>query len=255
VLESSLRGLDLARLSGWHAARVLGGAPYILVVGDVADPDAAAARIAALLAGALHEPHGFETRTPHWPAGPLQRVAQRERAQTAFVLAFPGPPRNHADVYALQVMAAAVGGLGGRLFEELRSRRSLAYSVSAGPIARWLGGAFIAYIGTSPVREDEARTALLHELMRLGEELLPEADIVRAQRYLIGTWQIGQQTHARQLSDLAQALLLGEGLAELREFEPRIRAVTAERIRAAAACWLAPDRLIEGIVRGTGGGR
>jgi zinc protease len=255
ALEASLRGLDVARLSGWHAARVLGGAPYVLVVGDVADPNAAAARIAELLASALHEPHGFEARPPHWPPVPLQRLEQRERAQTAFVLAFPGPPRNHPDVHTLQVMAAAIGGLGGRLFEELRSRRSLAYTVTAAPIARWLGGAFLAYIGTSPEREDEARSALELELMRLGEELLPEADILRAQRYLIGTWQIGQQTHARQLSDLAQALLLGEGLAELREYEQRIRAVTAERIRAAAARWLVPDRQIEGIVRGTGGGR
>jgi zinc protease len=254
-LEDSLRGLDLGRLSGWHAARVLGGAPYVLVVGDVADPDAAAARIAALLSAALHEPHGFETRTPHWPAAPVQRIEHRERAQTAFVLAFPGPPRNHPDVHALQVMAAAVGGLGGRLFEELRSRRSLAYTVTAAPVARWLGGAFIAYIGTSPEREDEARKALLRELVRLGEEPLPEADIVRAQRYLIGTWQISQQTHGRQLTDLAHALLLGEGLAELREFEHRIRAVTPARIRTAAAQWLTPDRLVEGIVRGTGGGR
>jgi zinc protease len=158
-------------------------------------------------------------------------------------------------VYALQVMAAAVGGLGGRLFEELRSRRSLAYTVTAAPVARWLGGAFLAYIGTSPEREEEAREELLRELMQLGEELLPEADIVRAQRYLIGTWQIGQQTNARQLAELAQALLLGEGIAELREHEERIRAVTGERIRAAAARWLTPDRLVEGIVRGSGGGR
>ena len=255
ALEHALRGLDIARLPGWHAARVLGGSPYVLVVGDIADPDTAAARIAAPLASMLHEPHGFDTRTPQWPAAPTQRIEHRDRAQTALALAFPGPPRNHPDVRALQVMAAAVGGLGGRLFEELRSRRSLAYTVTAGPLARWLGGAFIAYIGTSPEREDEARTMLLRELGRLAREPLPEADILRAQRYLIGTWQIGQQTHARQLSELAQALLLGEGLTELREHEQRIRAVTAEHILAAAARWLVPDRLAEGVVRGSGGGR
>jgi zinc protease len=200
VLEDSLRNLDVARLSGWHAARVLGGAPYILVVGDVEDPDGAASRIAALLASVLHEPHGFDARTAQWRAGPTQSVVERDRAQTAMVLAFPGPPRNHPDLHALQVMSAAVGGLGGRLFEELRSRRSLAYTVTATPAARWLGGAFLAYIGTSPERAGEAREQLLQQLARLAEEPLPESDITRAQRYLIGTWQIGQQTHARQLS-------------------------------------------------------
>ena len=254
-LEESVRRLDVSALPGWHQARVLAGAPYVLVVGDVGDPDSAAARVAAQLETRLHDPLAGETRAPGWPSAPVQRVQHLERAQTAFVLAFPGPPRNHPDVHTLQVMSAAVAGLGGRLFEELRSRRSLAYAVHAAPVARWLGGAFIAYIGTSPEREAEARGALLHELARLGEELLPIDEVQRAQRYLIGVWQIAQQTHARQLTDLAHALLLGEGLAELREFETRIRAVDATRIRDAAARWITPDRLVEGIVRGTGTAR
>jgi zinc protease len=185
----------------------------------------------------------------------VKRVVELDRAQTAFAMVFPGPPRNHEYVHALQVMSAAVAGLGGRLFEELRSRRSLASAVSASPIARWLGGAFVTYIGTSPEREDEARSALLHELGILRDEPLPDADVERAKRYLIGAWQIAQQTHGRQLADLAHALLLGRGLADLREHEQRIRAVDAARIRTAAARWLVEERRVEGIVRGTGGGR
>ena len=43
-----------------------------------------------------------------------------------------------AAIYALHVLANAVGGLGGRFFEELRSKRSLAYTVSLMPVGRWL---------------------------------------------------------------------------------------------------------------------
>jgi predicted Zn-dependent peptidase len=49
--------------------------------------------------------------------------------------------------------------------------------------------------------------------------------------------------------------LLGEGLAELRSFESRIRAVTPEHVRAAAERWLRPEHLVEAVVRGTGGSR
>jgi zinc protease len=192
---------------------------------------------------------------PAWPDRPVSVRADRDRAQTALALGMPGPHRDHDDLYPLRLAGTAVAGRGGRAFEELRSRRSLAYAVSASPIARWLGGAFVTYIGTSPEREDEARSALLHELGLLRDEPLPDADVERAQRYLIGAWQIAQQTHGRQLADLAHALLLGRGLADLREHEQRIRDVDAARIRAAAARWLVDERRVEGIVRGTGGVR
>ena len=53
----------------------------------------------------------------------------------------------------------------------------------------------------------------------------------------------------------AAALILGRGAEELREFEARIRAVTAEAVRDAANRYFDPARLVQGIVRGTGGGR
>jgi zinc protease len=253
-LEAGLRGADVSALAAWHRERVLRGAPHVLVVGDVPEPDRGAAHIAQLLEERLEEPAGMDTAPAGWGT-PVQHAEERDKAQTAIVLAFPGPPRNHDDVYPLQVLSSAIAGLGGRLFEELRSRRSLAYAVSASPMARWLGGAFIAYIGTAPEREDEARVALLEELLRTASEPLPLEEVERAKRYMIGAWQIRQQTHSRQLADLAHALLLGSGLAELREFEARIRAVDPAGIQAAAARWLRPGHVIEAVVRGSGGGR
>ena len=58
-----------------------------------------------------------------------------------------------------------------------------------------------------------------------------------------------------QLSDLADALLLGTGIREIREYEDRIRAVTPVRIREVVQRHFDPGRLVEGIVRGSGGGR
>jgi zinc protease len=249
-IEDSLRALDVASLPAWHRDRVLRGAPMVLVVGDIEDADAAATEIAARLAGRLREPLRVDAPSAGWPDGRRERVEERDKAQTAIVLAFPGPPRGDADVYALQVLSAAVSGLGGRLFEELRSRRSLAYAVSAAPMSRWLGGAFIAYIGTAPDREDEARAGLMSELVRLAADPPEREDVERAREYLVGAWQIRQQTNSQQLVDLAHALLLGEGLEELRAFEQRIREVDRDRVSAAAARWLRRDAVIEATIRG-----
>jgi zinc protease len=182
-------------------------------------------------------------------------VELRDKAQSAIAIGFPGPARNDADVHAIQVLANAVGGLGGRFFEELRSKRSLAYTVALMPIVRVLGGMFVGYIATSPEREAEARAGLLEQFELLKQAPLPADDVARAVKYTIGTWQIRYQTNAAQLNDLLQAHLLGEGMAEITEFEAHIRAVTPERIQEVAQHYIRTELAVEGVIRGTGKSR
>jgi zinc protease len=154
-----------------------------------------------------------------------------------------------------QVLSNVASGLGGRLFEELRGRRSLAYTVAAYPLTRWLAGAFVCYIATSPERETEAREGLLEQLQHFVDDPVYEEELARAQRYTVGAWKIRGQTNSARLADLAEALLVGQGLRDIREFEDRIRDVTPQRLRDWAEATFDPARVIAGVVRGTGGGR
>ncbi|HEX6063654.1 MAG TPA: pitrilysin family protein [Longimicrobiales bacterium] len=245
-VERSLTRATASDVAAWHKQQVY-SEPWMFVVGDV-DPDAAARAVDAITPRA-HANGRTSQQQIVW-GGPSIHAEQRDKTQTALAIAFPGPPHDDPDVYALHVLSNAVGGLGGRFFEELRSKRSLAYTVSLMPVSRWLGGAFIAYIATAPEREDEARSALLEEFARLLAEPLPEDEVARAQRYTIGTWQIRGQTNSSQLGDLVDAYLLGDGVREITEFEERIRSVTPQRIQAAARKYFDPSQLVEGIVRG-----
>ena len=186
-----------------------------------------------------------------WPNRGTQVVEERDKAQTALAIAFPGPRRGEDDSYALRVLVNAVGGLGGRLFEELRSRRSLAYTVSLSPMFRLAGGAFIGYIGTSPEREQEARAGLLEQFALLATEPLTSDEVERAIRYTIGSWQIHRQTNSSQLSELLHAHLLGAGMDEIANFEARIRAVDADAIQRVAQRYFRPEVAVEAVVRGT----
>ena len=80
----------------------------------------------------------------------------------------PAPPGGTRDHAAAQVWGAIASGLGGRLFEALRDRRSLAYTVLASAWQKARGGALVTYIATSPEREDEAREQMLVELERFA---------------------------------------------------------------------------------------
>jgi zinc protease len=243
----ALGSVTAADVRRWHDQEL--AEPWLFVVGDV-EPARVADTVAALFTTASPVPRPSPPAPP-WPQEPRREEVRRSKAQTALAMAFPGPSRNHPDRAALEVLSGAVSGLGNRLFEELRSRRSLAYTVSAYPMLRRHAGAFIAYIATSPQRAEEARSALLHELARLRSEPPSEDELERARRYAIGTWQIRTQTNAAQLSELAAALMLGEGLEEIRDFEARTRAVTREHVLGAARRWFDEGRLAEGVVRGT----
>jgi zinc protease len=251
-LEQGVAAATSAQLGSWREARIHAD-PYVLVVGDV-DPELALREIERF----VPQPRQISISaapTAKWPAAPQQRVEQRQKAQSALAIGFPAPHRNHDDVYALQVLANAVGGLGGRFFEELRSKRSLAYTVALLPMFRVAGGAFVGYIATSPDREAEARAGLFEQFALLTATPLADDEVERAQRYTIGSWQIRNQTNAAQLNELLQAHLLGPGITEITEFEARIRAVDAQQIQEVARRYFKPEVAVEGVVRGTGKSR
>ena len=81
----------------------------------------------------------------------------RDKSQTAIAVAFPGPARRDEDRFVTQLIAGVSSGLGGRFFEELRDRRSLAYTVQAFAVERANAGMFVGYIATSPDKEETAR--------------------------------------------------------------------------------------------------
>ena len=251
-MAAAIERASSSDLRQWHRHTVLAREPAVFIVGDV-EPEHAAARAAHYIAHAPFRAAPQQSVT--WPASGGERVEQRAKAQTALVLGYPGVDRNHPDLYALQVLANAIAGLGGRLFEELRSKRSLAYTVTAYPIARQFGGAFVTYIATAPEREAEATQGLLDELDRVRQELLSAEDVERAKRYMIGSWHIRSQTNGSQLGDLINAILLGRGLAEIREYEQRVNAVTPEQIRDLAQRYFDDSKIVKSIVRGTGAAR
>jgi zinc protease len=245
-VETAVRDLDPAALRGWHRREL--AEPWVVVVGDV-DPDRVAEVVADTIPSTAREVRTVDTPA-EWSGAPTVRSVSRDRAQSALALAFPGPDRTHPDRIPLQVLGNAITGLGNRLFEELRSRRSLAYTVVAHPIVRRHGGAFVGYIATSPSRTDEAREELVRELLRLRDDPPTEEELERARRYTIGAWQIRTQTNAARLSQLAGALMLGTGLEEIRTFEDRVDAVTRDDVLDVARRWFDPDRLVEGAVHG-----
>jgi zinc protease len=220
------------------------------VVGDV-EPD----EIATLVAARFDELRWREEAPlapPAWPSSPLTIAESREKAQSALALAFPSPSRTDDARFAADMLAGVASGLGGRFFDQLRDRQSLAYTVSAFA-AEWRNaGMFVSYIATSPEKEEIARAGLLAEFAKLRESPVTAAELAQAQEYAIGTHAIRSQSGGALLGEIIDAWIFGRGLHEIDEHDARIRAVTAEEMQQLANRYFVESALVQSVIRGTG---
>lgn len=245
--DESLARLDAARARDFHVTQVVHGATVLAVVGDVDEDDAA-----AMLARDFAQLRWREDVSPPeivWPSHVNTAEDSRDKKQTALAMLFESAARNDDARFAARVLSAVASGLGGRFFEQLRDKQSLAYTVMASPVERRAGGAFAAYIATSPAREEEARAGLLAEFARFFDEAPTHEELERARHYLIGTHAIAQQSGASVMADIVDAWMFG-GLHELDEFVTQVERVTPEHVLRFARTFFDASRRAEGIVRG-----
>lgn len=247
----TLAGLGPDAISRWLTEELDHGPSLLVVVGDV-DP----AEIAERLAERFKDLPAPATRLA-WPGSEVsgggegnRRAEQLDRKQTAIAMVFPGPSRREPRRHAAEVWAAAAGGLGGRLFDALRDRRSLAYTVLAQSWQRLGAGALLTYIATSPGRETEAREQMLAELALFRREGITGQELAGATAYLAGQVAVERQTGSAVAADLVDAWLAEESLADFEDPGAPYRKVTQDEVHALVAECLDPDRRAEAVVRG-----
>ncbi len=253
-LPETLATITPADLRSWHARAFRGVRPVVIAVGDV-DPEEATGALAGVFDDWEPRP-GISTPSALPWAGGLGdssiRVVTREKQQAALAMAFPGPGRRDPDRSTAEVWAAVASGLGGRMFEALRDRRSLAYTVMASSWQRGRAGALITYIATSPEREDEARTAMLEELDRFAREPVTDVELRQAVSYLSGQAAVGRQSGTELAGEILEAWVNGNGLGDLADPAAAYRAVGAGDVLRVAQQYLRPSERAEGVVRGSG---
>jgi len=254
-LEESLRSLTAARVAAWHREAVQGRRLTVVAVGDL-EPERAADELAAVFRDWRSAPQPEAGAVSWQPTDtPVERVVDLGKAQSAFAMLFPGPTRRDPARHAAEVWAAVASGLGGRLFDALREKKSLAYTVLAFASPRLRAGVLGTYIAMAPERESEARAAMLEELARFAGEPVTPDELAGAIGYLAGQAAVQRQSAGHLVSEIVDAWLLGEGLGELEDPAAPYRGVTAEDVWRVARDSLRPERRAEGVVRGTGGGR
>jgi predicted Zn-dependent peptidase len=162
---------------------------------------------------------------------PPEAILTERRAteQAHLVLGVRALARDDPDRYALSVVNQVLGGgMSSRLFQEVREKRGLAYSVYSYRVAFDGTGALGIYAGTSPERTQETLTVIRGELDRLVADGVPEDELAAAKGHLKGSTALALETSSSRMHRLGRSELTTNEVPSVDELVAEIDAITVE---------------------------
>ena len=178
--------------------------------------------------GTWNAPPPPEVRTMKMPTG--QTHVRKETAQAHIGIAHPSVPLGHKMYYAARLAETVLsGGMGSRLFTEVREMRGLVYNVGCRYHSLKDHAGFFTYAGTRPEVAQQTLDVTLGEIRRMGEGVT-EDEMARARTQLKSSLVMqGESTPARAHTLASDWYLLGR-LRTLREISDSIDGVTAGEV-------------------------
>ncbi|CAN5243433.1 pitrilysin family protein [soil metagenome] len=163
-------------------------------------------------------------------------TAKRPFEQVNVVLGMEGQPRDHPDRFALGVLNTALGGgTSSRLFQEIRERRGLAYSVYSFASHHADSGVVGVAVGCLPAKLEEVLETVRAELGKVAAEGITADELRIGKGQLRGGLVLGLEDSASRMSRLGRAELVHDELLDIDDVLARSDAVTLEQVRAVAA--------------------
>ncbi|MCU1586575.1 MAG: putative zinc protease [Frankiales bacterium] len=166
-------------------------------------------------------------------------VEDRPTEQAHLVLGMPGLSRQDDRRYALAVLNNAVGaGMSSRLFQEVRERRGLAYSVYSYSSHHHDTGMFGVYAGCAPGNVDEVLKVCREQLDEVAAHGITDEEVDRAKGQLRGSTVLGLEDTGSQMSRIGKAELVHGDVLSVDDVLARFEAVTGDDVRDVAAAVL-----------------
>jgi predicted Zn-dependent peptidase len=235
----SIEGLTRDDVDGWYRSRYAVPSIVVTAAGRVDHQqvlDLVMAAFGNRLSGDTRPaPLRLGEGAPARPARSTGLISRRTE-QTHLLLGAPAMGRLDDRRYAAAVLDAAVGGgMSSRLFQEIREKRGLVYSVGSA-LSHYAGaGSFSVYAGCSKKRVPEVLRLIRAELDRVASEGITAEEVARSRGQLKGGMVLGLEDTGSRMSRLGKSELSYGEYLPVREVLGRLDAVDEDQVRAVAA--------------------
>jgi len=245
--EESVRALPEANLREFWASAYRPGNVVVSAAGDIAHADVVALAERAFGRGAAN--HSAYEPAPALPAGERVIAVRRDTSQAQICLGVPGLRRDDPQAWTLEVLNAILGdGMSSRLFQSVREDKGLAYDVSSYVVDYADTGAFVISAGVDPDRIAPAVAAILEEMARFRDEVVPDDELDRSKRYLAGRLELRMEETRHVSSWLGGQEALHERVLTMDQALAELQAVTSAGLQTLAGQLVRDDGLRLAVV-------
>ncbi len=237
---ATLAGLDDGVVRAYHDAHYVNAGMVIAAGGHVDH-----ARLCALAERHFRPEPGVEMPRAALSLPDVRHVAcfsEKDTEQYHICLGGPGPRRADPDRWAVFVADTILGGSwSSRLFQEVRERRGLAYSVYSYTSLYADAGLTAVYVGSRDEAVTEALTVTLDVLSGLAGDVTEEA-VARARNHLKGHVALSHESVTSRMQALGRSVLLELPVLSLDEIVAHIDAVTRDDVLTAVRQYYDPQK-------------
>lgn len=178
------------------------------------------------------------------PHAKLTLKNKRSLEQAHLCLGVPSHPLPHDMRYSSYVLNTVLGGgISSRLFQNIREKRGLAYSVGSEQFLYRDSGLFSIYAGTSTASVPELLQLVLAEFRDLKKNPVPHEELRRAKDNLKGSLMLGLESTGSRMSHLARQFIYFKRFPTMDEIIESIEKVSAEDIVSLAGEYFQTDRI------------
>lgn len=197
--------------------------------------------------GQLKKPELPSVQAAH--QGGIFFINQPQLTQSSVLLGHLGGQRNSPDYAPLSVLNGVLNGFGGRLFNEVRSRQGLAYSVYGYWNAQYdYPGVFLAGGQTRSQATVPFIQGVLNEIKRIRTEPVTPAELAYAKDSTLNSFIFNFQDPAQTLSRLIRYEYYGYPSDFIFRLRRGVEATTAEDVQRVAKKYLQPDNIVTLVV-------
>ena len=175
---------------------------------------------------------------------PKVKFFKKDIEQMHLALGVIGLDRQHKDRYALGVLNIILGGnMSSRLFNEVREKRGLAYSVSSGVKSLKDTGAFIVRAGVHNEKIVDAVDVILKELKKISQKKVGASEFKRAKDYLLGQTLLSLEDTAEHMFWLGESVVSTNKVETLESAIKKVRSVTMADVQRVAKALFKKDHM------------